>query len=356
MEAAVRTATQSPGPLDFLLGVMCDPAAGPRQRVRAAGVAARYKHPFAGLEAQCVIVGEDRFGFKVDPALARAERDDRLREGGLKTFKERSAEGLAAKPELERIAKRRAERIALVKFPEGYSYDDSVADQRRLGELYSKRLSRKRLTPEEDAEEAHLAVRVLHPGADILDGVRPIFSWWAKYEMKWPMTRMVELEERVLAGDTTAAEEDELRDLRTRHPDIAADVDRLDNEYNYCVRQETEKAKKAGLDGCDARQAAEQKCEQLRDPRKMLHLRELREGPNSRIYFLETLRFDGILTPEEVDELDDLHRRYPERAGKTRKTVTRRLSEHQASRDRTRPIDEGGWPRMRAGPPRLSEG
>jgi hypothetical protein len=224
-----------------------------------------------------------------------------------------------------------------------------------LGQLYSKRLSRKKLTPEEEAEEAHLAVRVLHPQVDMLEGVPPIFSWQAEYEMKWPMTRMVELEERVLAGDTTAAEEDELRDLRSRHPEIAADVDRLDNEYNYWVRQETEKAKKAGLDGWGARQAAEQKCEQLRDPRKMLDLRDLREGPNPRIYFLETLRFDEKLTPEEADELEDLHRRYPERAGKTRKTVIQRLSEHQASRDCTRPIDEGGWPRMRAGPPRLAE-
>ena len=35
-------------PLDFLLGVMTDPAAAPEQRVKAAAVAARYKHPYAG--------------------------------------------------------------------------------------------------------------------------------------------------------------------------------------------------------------------------------------------------------------------------------------------------------------------
>ena len=38
------------------------------------------------------------------------------------------------------------------------------------------------------------------------------------------MTRMAELEERVLAGDTLAAEEEELKDLRSSHPEIAAEV------------------------------------------------------------------------------------------------------------------------------------
>jgi hypothetical protein len=90
-------ANAGPRPLDFLLGVMTDPAATPRQRVKAAGVAARYKHPYAGgLEEPIVVVGADKFGFKVDPELARAERDDQLRESRLKMFKERSAEGLAA--------------------------------------------------------------------------------------------------------------------------------------------------------------------------------------------------------------------------------------------------------------------
>ena len=233
-----------------------------------------------------------------------------------------------------------------------------------MQQLYSKRLSRRKLTPEEDAEEAHLAVRILNPEADKEAAViRWLDEQHDEYTMKWPMTRMVELEERVLAGDTTAADEDELQDLRFRHPEIAADVDRLDHRYNYCVRREGEKAKKAGLGWWNAYQAARDNCKPLRDPRKMVDLRELREGPRARIHELETLRFDKVLTPEEADELDELHRRYPQRAERTRNLVVRRLSYQRDNREYTRrpgynpgPIKEDGFPRFRTGPPRLSQG
>jgi len=41
-----------------------------------------------------MIVAEDKFGFKVDPELARAERDDHVRERRLGVFKKDYAEGL----------------------------------------------------------------------------------------------------------------------------------------------------------------------------------------------------------------------------------------------------------------------
>jgi hypothetical protein len=120
-------------PLDFLLSTMTDPAANPRQRVKAAAIAARYKHALAGgAEAPSIVVVADKFGFKVDPELARAERDDRLRERRLGEFKKGSAEQEAAEPEPERIAKRRAERLAQIEFPNGYAYGDREADQKRV--------------------------------------------------------------------------------------------------------------------------------------------------------------------------------------------------------------------------------
>jgi hypothetical protein len=346
-------------PLDFLLGAMADPAASARERLKAAKVAARYKHAF-GERAKVpnTIVVEDKFGFKVDAELARAERDDRLREHRLGQFRPRTAEGIAAKGQLEQIAKRREERLARLKFPDGYTYGDRQVDEKRLGELYAKRLSRKRLTPEEEAEEAHLAVRVLNPEAT-KPPVVTIPSSFDKYKMEWPMTRMVELEERVIAGVSDPAEEEELRQLRSHHPEIAADVDRLDNLYNYWVRQEREKAEKSGsawmdardsahwMDArdaahwMDARNAAQEKCKGLRDPRKMLNLQELREGPRRRILELETFRFDEVLTTEEADELEDLHRRYPENAAKAKNMVVRRLSATDYG-----PIKNGEWPRI----------
>jgi hypothetical protein len=363
-------------PLDFLLGVMGDPAASPRQRVKAAAIAARYTHARAGApEAPTVVVVEDKFDFKVDPEMARAERDDSVRERRLGKFKKGSAEGIAAKRELEKIRERRAERLALVKFPVGYTDDDLEADRKRLNELFSKRLSRKKLTPEEGAEEAHLAVRVANP--EVKEFV-PTFDWMRQYresklgvsalresEMEWPMSRIAELEERFVVGETplTAAEEDELNDQRYRYPKIAADVDRLDHSYRYWPRLETEIVDKefAGkeiaegvcLRWLEARRAASDKCEPLRDPRKMAIVTDLREGPHGRIHRLESFRFDEILTPEEADELEELHRRYPERAEKARKFVVRRLSEDRANGAYRRqlgidpgPIEDGEWPRI----------
>jgi hypothetical protein len=352
-------------PLDFLLGVMSDPAASPRQRVKAAAIGARYSHAYAGWhEALAMIVVEDEFGFKVDPELARAERDDQGRERWLRAFKSRSAEGQAAQRELEQIGKRRAERVALVKFPDGYTAVDREADQKRLGALYSKRLSREKLTPEEEAEEAHLAVRVLNPEAKKVVSRLP-----RKPEMEWPMSRIAELEERFVVGDTplTAAEADELNDLRGRYPGIAADVDKLNHQYRYWLRRETEIAEEEeenrDMDTEERlrwlqahrarRQAVLAECGHLRDPRKFADVEELRTGPVHRIRELESLRFDEILTPEQAQELEELWRLYPEQAEKSRNFVVRRLSEHRANRDYMHrlgndpgPIKQGEWPRI----------
>jgi hypothetical protein len=207
-------------PLDFLLGIMDDPAATPRERIKAARIAARYKHAHAGgPEAPTMIVGEDKFGFKVDPELARAERDDSLRERRLGVFKKRSAEGIAAEPELEQIGKRRAERLALVKFPAGYTYDDREADQKRLRELSSKRLSRKKLTPEEDAEEAHLAVRVLTPMPAVAPAPAVTFAQLLRDD--FPVKRIYRLEVRRFDQKLTPAEADELEELRRQYPERA---------------------------------------------------------------------------------------------------------------------------------------
>jgi hypothetical protein len=352
-------------PVDFLLGVMADPAATPRQRAKAAAIAARYKHAYAGgAEAPSIIVAEDKFAFKVAPELARAERDDRVREIRLDEFKPHSAEGIAAARELEQIRQRRAERVAQVKFPDAYFHGDREADKKRLQQLYSKRLSRKKLTPEEDAEEAHLAVRVLGPVA--VPVLSPEVAKARQLEpmtIEWPTSRIAELDERVVGGETlTAAEEAERQDLRRRYPDSAAQADMIDHRYRYWYRKEEEIAEKAGMKSWDAVGAARAKCQPLRDPTKVASA-SLPDDLHHKIYQLETLRFDNILTPEEADELEELHRRYPDRAEKTREGVVQRLSYDQDNREVRRrlgydpgPIKEDGFPRLRTGPARLSKG
>jgi uncharacterized protein YnzC (UPF0291/DUF896 family) len=338
-------------PLNFLLGVMGHPEATPRQRVKAAVIAARYTHARAGgSEAPRVTVVEDKFGFKVDPQLARVERDERVRERRLGGFKPHSPAGLAAERELEKIRKRRTERLALVKFPTDYTDGDREADQTRLNELYSKRLSRKKLTPEEDAEEAHLAVRVLNP--DVKESV-PDLRWLRKIQMEWPTTRIAELDERVVGGEIlTAAEEAERQDLRRRYPQSAAQSDTLDHLYRYSLHKETEIAVKAGMEWAKALEAARDKCERLRDLTKISYT-ELKSEVYGKIHRLESLRFDEKLTPEEADDLEELHRRYPKHAEKARNFVVRRLSEDRANRAYMRqlgidpgPIEDGKWPRI----------
>jgi hypothetical protein len=246
-------------PLDFLLGAMADPAASARERLKAAKVAARYKHPYGErAKAPNTIVVEDKFGFKVEPELARAERDDCLRERRLTHFRPRTAEGIVAKAQLEQIEKRREERRAQVNFPDGYTYCDRQVDQRRLGDLYSKRSSRKGLTPEEEAEEAHLAARVLNPKKVEPEPPSLPRSHW---NMEWPMTRIAELEELVVAGESVPAQEDELKDLRSRYPEMAAEVDKLDHWYRYRRCQEFATGK--------PRHVVLGICRPLRDPSKV---------------------------------------------------------------------------------------
>ena len=205
-------------PLDFLLAAMHNPEASPRQRVKAVKVAARHRHAPAGQsDAPSMIVVEDKFGFKVDPELACAERDDGLREARLQGTshlrKKDSVEAKIAERELEQIGKRREERVALLSFPDGYTYGDRQNDERRLAQLYSKRLSRKKLTPEEDAEEAHLAVRVLNP-------VKP--PKMNPFELEGPKGRIYELEKRRVGETLTLAEEEDTTcALRNLGPSVA---------------------------------------------------------------------------------------------------------------------------------------
>jgi hypothetical protein len=347
-------------PLDFLLGVMADSTATPRQRVKAAAVAARYKHAYAhalGTNAPTVLVVEDKFGFKVDPELARAERDDRLREATLGatayTRKKGSREEKLAEEESEQIGKRRAERLARLSFPDGYAYADLQNDQNRLAQLSSKRSSRKKLTAEEDAEEAHLAVRVLHPKAK----PEPRVFVAGPMHMKWPTTRIAELDERVVGGETlTGPEEAERQDLRRRYPQSAAQADKLDHLYRYRLRKETDIAKNTGLELSKALDAAHAKCDGLRDPTKIAWA-EIAGEFVQKMHRLESLRFDELLTPEEADELEELHRLYPQRAERARKFVVRRLIDGQVNNEamlrtgyKPRPIEQGYWPRIWTSP------
>jgi hypothetical protein len=164
-------------PLDYLLRVMNDPEAKPQQRIKAARVAARYKHAQADAEEVPIIL-EDEFGFKIDPALARAIRDDEVRqrllyaEGVhirlLENF-QGTPEGKAYKRELAEIAARRIEywkALKAVERPAGYTLVEAEKDEERLDEFLKRRRYREKLTREEDLEEAYLYARQRVPGPE----------------------------------------------------------------------------------------------------------------------------------------------------------------------------------------------
>jgi hypothetical protein len=224
---------------------MNNPAATPRQRVKAARIASRYKHAYATSvpNAPTVIVVDDKFGFKVDPEVARAERDDRLREEMLgatrHTRKAGSEEEKAANREWWEIRRRGAERSVLLKYSPAYTADDVKKDTDRLKEFSRRRAERKKLTPEQDAEETHLAARV------------------ASYQSK---------PERLARYKLNAAEDNELQELRGLYREIAAEIDKMDLLYSREFDREVEIAGKAGLDFGAALVAASNACVRLKRP------------------------------------------------------------------------------------------
>jgi len=340
-------------PLDFLLGVMSDPAATPRQRVKAAGVAARYKHALAATEPEAtptVIVVEDKFGFKIDPELARAERDDmqswRWLDGARLLHRDDPDWKKAAKEKREQIYKRCAERVALLKYPECYTLEDLENDHKRLRQIRKARHGGQELTPKEAAEEVHLSVRARNP--KVVNELRAVPI---SIDIEWPTTRIAELDERVVGGETlTAEEEAERLDLRQRYPESAAQADRIDHRYRYWRRKERESAEKSGMDHGNADRLSKEKCERLRDPRKIAFA-DIPSGLSGKISRLESLRFDGLLTREEANELEELHRLYPRKAEYIRSAVNRRFSSYQASRgSNPPPILQGEWPRVWTSP------
>ena len=129
----------------------------------------------------------------------------------------------------------------------GVELDHEQAERAVIEEVRRENLARKRKTSD---------VRVVNP------------------DMKWQMWRIAELEERFVVGESplSAAEVDELKDLRGRYPEIAADVDKLDHRYRYLMRREEKISGKAGLHWLDGRRVARAKYESLRDRNKRVSL------------------------------------------------------------------------------------
>jgi hypothetical protein len=213
-------------PLDYLLSVMNDAEAEPRLRIKAARVAAPYRHANALPHPdQMSLVIDDPFGF--DPAVSAEIRDDVRRLGELYQKKqERTRDREKAdrgrpkadretpiedpdqelrdlfrpRPEEDEPQARIDARLKTVQCPTAYSSEAAAKDSNRLDELNKKRMTPpySALTDTEVTEEAHLEMRVR------------VYYW----------RRIEELESRTSsAGGLSASEETELEYLRERYPD-----------------------------------------------------------------------------------------------------------------------------------------
>ena len=161
-------------PLDFLLGVMHDPDAAPELRVKVAQVAAPFVHAKLGRGGPDErIASETTFdpgdGFVIEPALAKAIRDDKRRltelfvkGNGELYFKQ----GITSDPgspltaaevqEEAEVRERIAERLKAIECPANYREPEALKDNWRLGELRHKPV----LTAAEETEETQLTARV----------------------------------------------------------------------------------------------------------------------------------------------------------------------------------------------------
>ena len=120
-------------PLAFLMGVMRDPDAPPHLRVQVARAIAPYVHWKSGVSQPEVVI-DDEYGFVIDPAAARALRDDDVEEDRLIcTGKFLGTE--AERKFRDRIAEKKKALANGVECPRGYTALDAREDGKRVREF-----------------------------------------------------------------------------------------------------------------------------------------------------------------------------------------------------------------------------
>jgi hypothetical protein len=189
-------------PLSFLLGVMRDEAAAPRERFEAARIAARYQHKPPKRPVHLV---EDEFGFKIDPAVAKAVAEIKARCGTAAPANSADARSGDA---------RLRDHIDTIKCPDCYGSLDLLRDEARLSEFRAGRGPRAKLTPEEAAERDYLMTRT-----EVYRASGRHHAW----------CRMAQLGHyRALGYTLSDGQRAELERLQAQFPTVAQQVDGID--------------------------------------------------------------------------------------------------------------------------------
>ena len=200
-------------PLGFLLGVMRDADTPPHLRIRVAAMVAPYVHAKRVMADPSenpveTVVVDDPYGFKIEPAVARALRDDKQRLEFLWSSESYPYRDEAA-AEMAELEARIAEIGKTLECPPGYTLMDAREDRQRRNELDSVRRRGAVLTTAEDVEDAHLHAR--------LEAYRRSPECVGRQ-------RISELGFVKISRRLTPAEENELADLQARYPDLPLDM------------------------------------------------------------------------------------------------------------------------------------
>ena len=224
---------QDLSPLNFLLTVMKDPDATPKQRIRAAKIAARYKHA-AVLPDK--MPSTDEYGFAISRTLAKEICED---DGRLDCL-EKSLVGLKpdqAVAEATEIRARQAERYQVLQCPPGYSPERDVQQWAEL--IRRRRRARGLLSKAEETEFDYVVARMTAYDAGIYrtacgQARRRIeqleaASWMRKVDRSHATIEEWALDLQKL--ELTAAEESELQQLRKDFPRSSWPKAALDDYY-----------------------------------------------------------------------------------------------------------------------------
>jgi hypothetical protein len=199
-------------PLQFLLDVMRAPNTSGHLRLRIAALVAPYIHSRRIADGPPAIIVEDPTGFSIDPARAIELRDAKRRYDFVLTTRisqpehwKREAAGLEA-----RIAE--IQRSLQCPCPSRYSDEQRDRDKDRLKALLRVRHSGRKLSMQEDMEEAWLTARVdswsTIPEAAMRERLRELDD--RRWDYPWPHdTRPLSLQEQAV-----------FRALRTTYPDL----------------------------------------------------------------------------------------------------------------------------------------
>src|SRR6202048_1265176 len=243
-DSALAAAATNPdiSPLDYLLGIVRDSNESSERRFKAAQTTLPFVHAKPGSARPGDPAGPAKLidgtgAFTIDNAVAKALRDDYHRLGEL--LRKKDPLSAAELEEESNLRVRIGDRARAIGCAAGYGLKQAQQDNNRLHQLYCKRISPPScgggaLPDAEDTEEAQLRARVA-AFEESPDGCA--------------RRRIRDLEMQNFCGGRSAAEQNELDNLRTLYPDLPLDPDDpLTEEFEAWRRVAAKNAAASKLD------------------------------------------------------------------------------------------------------------